>query len=333
MTSTPAHSVPYLAAVQLADRAIQLQAEHQRAEAAWATEKSDFLNDRDRAEAAWEMERSDFLNERTRLLCEKVDLGIDKAVLYTANEKLKKEKADLRAIVEKLRAENIYLRTKEPLCKEPLHISAAHRVFAVPELLEQILLQVPHPLQEENHYCAPDDLWYFLERPVPQLFEMQRVNHQFAATIQGSSAVQRRVGLIEVLNGRDAEYSYDAYLEHPSYQADRSGLRLKSAATDPFQKLDSGLPSLETWPHDRLSLLGSWTRTKVNLKVTAAPKVLWDTCFFDGRWDITRRYEFWTERKTTWAEVVQWMVSIRKDYFERWMALQALSEISPDLFA
>ncbi|GIZ47104.1 hypothetical protein CKM354_001020400 [Cercospora kikuchii] len=342
MTSAPARTVPYLAAVQLADRAIQLQAEHQRAKAAWATEKSDFVNDRDRAEAGWEMERSDFLNERTRLLCEKVDLGIDKAVLYTANEKLKVEHAELQIIVEKLQAENRSLRTEQALYKNSMHSSAAYHVFAISELLEYILLQVPHSSRDGPCYNRDGyNPLYIAERAVPQLFELQRVSHQFAFVIAGSSALQTRMGLLELPNSHDSARIY----EHPNTHAHRSGVLLKHAATTPAARLQRNLygdaiqsltdlpgavPRKPLVPGDT-KIFGSWTQIKVNLESAVPSQILRQSFFISS--SVRREYEYATERKTTWGDVARWTLSVRNDVFERQKALEALSGISPDVFA
>lgn len=125
-----------------------------------------------KAERAWQRGKSTLLNERSCLLSERRDLQVENSILHTSNARLRAEKADFQATVEMLQAENRFLRHKQPLRKEPMHKSAAHRVFAIPELLELILLQVPISLTKAE-LRGPNVYKYLISRrPVTLLFPM-----------------------------------------------------------------------------------------------------------------------------------------------------------------
>lgn len=65
------------------------------------------------------------------------------------------------------------------------HVSAAEKVFATPELLEMILLEVSDAPQPRRD----------IPGPAKPLFVLQRVNSAFQATITRSTTIQRRMWL------------------------------------------------------------------------------------------------------------------------------------------
>ncbi|GIZ47060.1 hypothetical protein CKM354_001016100 [Cercospora kikuchii] len=326
MSSTSAPAVPYLAAVNLADCAIQLQVKHQKAEHVWQEEKSrltlkDLRLSFEKLELQLETEKLQNANHKLRV--EKVDLS-------TTVEQLQVQKADLQAIVEKLQAENLYLRTKEPLCKSPWHVSAAHRVFAIPELLEQILLQVTHPLHESKQEVGQDmlcELW----RPVTQLFALQRVSRQFAALIAASPALQRRMGLLETLdsNGTLNEVTLDlGDYYRPHSCARNSGLLLGRKITNCIKRIDRRAERHEFGP---LHFVRSWSKIKVKLQPEPdRPFREWLKYTQDCRPYLCRSYDYAVEGGTTWEELIQWMILARKDLFdchEGWKVLREIGNV------
>ena len=326
MSSPPGRTVPYVVAMHLANCAMQLRTDHQR------------------AKDAWQREREELLQERARLLSENVDLKVEQVRFHNSSEELKMVNGDLQSTIEDLREGIKFLRLERPLCKEPLHTSAAHRAFAIPELLEHILLQVPHTLIRHDQTAYTNFL--IPERPVTQLFQLQRVNHAFAAMVATSPALQRRMGLLEITNRDDLPVATQAvplfdntgfiYAESLRFLIDRAIQR-------PLRKLDILLHHRKLWPGN-IELVGSWTRIKVALQANRLPSRLTEELSFIELGSafvhrplriaaFRRPYDYEIGRETAWGELVQRMLLARKDFWERRMCWQALREISPEVFA
>lgn len=251
---------------------------------------------------------------------------------------------DLQSIIEDLREGIKFLRLERPLCKEPLHTSAAPRVFAIPELLEHILLQVPHTLTWEDQRGYTGNL--IPERPIAQLFQLQRVNHAFAAMIATSPALQRRMGLSEITNSDETLVVTQAvpfFDLNDFLHAKSLGYLVNSAIKGPLKELDAVSRYRKLWLGD-IRLVGSWTQIKVALQADQLPsRLIEEHSFIDVGSAFFRRplrvaafrrpYDYEIGRETTWGEVIQWMLLSRKDFWERRMCWQALKEISPDVFA
>ncbi|WPB06638.1 uncharacterized protein RHO25_011295 [Cercospora beticola] len=326
MSSTAERTVPYVVAMHLANCAMQLRTDHQK------------------AKDAWQQEREELLHERARLLSENVDLKVEQVRFHNSSEELKMVNGDLQAIIEDLQAEIRFLHLERPLCKEPLHTSAAHRVFAIPELLEHILLQVTHTLTLQDQTAYTNFL--IPERPVTQLFQLQRVNHAFAAMIATSPALQRRMGLLELTERDDilvATQAVPLFDVTGFIYAESLGFLVDRAIEKPLRKLDILLHHRKLWPGN-IEVVGSWTQIKVALQADRLPSRLTEeltfmefgSAFFHRPLRIAafrRAYDYETGRETTWGELVQWMLLARKDFRERRMCWQALKSISPDVFA
>ncbi|PPJ51488.1 hypothetical protein CBER1_07978 [Cercospora berteroae] len=327
MSSTPSErTVPHVVAMHLANCAMQLRTDHQR------------------AKDAWRREREELLHERARLLSENVDLKVEQGRFHNAKEELKMVNGDLQAIVEDLQAEIRFLHLQRPLCKEPLHTSAAHRVFVLPELLEHILLQVPHTLTWGDQRAYTNA--FIPERPVTQLFQLQRVNHAFAAMIATSPALQRRMGLLEITNRDEtlvATHAVPLFNDTGFVYAQSLGYLLDRAIKSPLEQLDVLLRHRKLWGGD-IRLVGSWTQIKVALQADRLPSRLTEelsfievgSSFFRRPSRIAafrRSYDYEIGRETTWGELIRWMLLARKDFRERRMCWQALREVSPDVSA
>ena len=221
---------------------------------------------------------------------------------------------------------------------------ASVRVFAVPELLEAILLQIPRP-----RHSYRDEANF----PVVELLLIQRVSHMFKDTIRGSCALQNRLSPMGT--------EYDPF---PLQQIRRFGPEIYRAfyraislagfswASDISRLFpEDRYENIRRWGYDQKKtfFLGdtgdwnqdqSWLKMRVNVRLQHCQKLSFRPSWyiphqgigeFPGQFGAD--YQWQTEHSTTWGDVVRWMTLIQNNIIYVYAEMRGFASIAYNVFA